>query len=119
MRTAEISIGGKTCLIVMNNRVLSRMEESGLSLEHIGEGKKVTNIMNLLAYMIEAGSRYAAREGLGEYPALTLEELLDLTDTEDYAAIQEAIAACVAGDRTVDSIPPKKAEAAPAQAPGA
>lgn len=119
MRTAQIEIGGLDCLIVMNNRVLSRMEEIGLSMEHIGEGKKITNIMTLLSFMIEAGSRYAAREGFGEYPVIPLEELLDITDTEDYAAIQEAIAACVAGDRTVDSIPPKKAGAAPEEAPTA
>ena len=113
MRTTTIDISGNTCILIMNNRVLTRMEEAGLDLNTIGKDMPVTKIMHMLAFMIEAGSRYAAHEGLGEYPVIPLEDLLDMTGPDDYPFIQDAVTACVAGDRTVDSAPPKKEDATP------
>lgn len=109
MRTATITLDNKEYMLVFNNRVLSRMEQAGIDIANLTDGRQITQILTMLSYMIEAGSRYAKREGLGEYPVLALDDLLDITDQTDYPAIQEAITAVIQGDRTVDAIPPKKA----------
>lgn len=120
IRTSKITLSGNTYLLVMTNRVLSRLEEMGISLEKLGENMPITNTMKLLQLMIDAGARYAAREHLGEYPTITLEDLMDITGPEDYEPIQAAIAGCINAGRTVDAVPAKNAAATPAaQAPSA
>ena len=109
MRTTTIRIDNTEYMLVFNNRVLSRMEQAGIDIAKLSDGRQITQILTMLSFMIEAGSRYAKREGLGEYPILALDDLLDITDQTDYPAIQEAITAVIQGDRTVDAIPPKKA----------
>lgn len=115
MRTTEFNLAGKTCLLVFNNRVLSGMERDGISLQDISADKPVTNAMRLLQMMIESGSRYAAATGAGEYPVLSLDEILDMTGPGDYEAILAAITATLAGERNVDAVPPKNAGGTPAE----
>ena len=64
MRTKEIKIESTTYLLVMNNAVLKGMEDRGISLQDIGGGKPVSNLLAMLALMIKGGSDYAALTGL-------------------------------------------------------
>ena len=111
MRTTTIKIDGTEYMLVFNNRVLTKMESAGIDLNNLADGKLITQTLTILSFMIEAGARYAKREGLGEYPVIAYDDLLDVTDAGDHPALQEAISACIQGDRTVDAVPPKKADA--------
>lgn len=118
MRTGKMEIHGKEYMITMNNRVLAGLEEKGISLEEIGKGKKLTNTLTLIFLMINAGSRLARLEGLGDYPAITMDELMDYTTTEDYERFLSAALPVIQGDRKVDAVPGKNGEAARAEGQG-
>ena len=111
MKTAKIEIGGVEYLALFNNRVLINMENEGIKIEDLQKNKPVTNILKMLAYMIDAGSRYAAASKIGDYPAIDFDTLIDCTDQTDYPRFVEIISACMAGERQVDAIPGKKPDA--------
>lgn len=111
MKTATIEINGTEYLATFNNRVLTSMESEGISMEELQRDKPITKILKLLSFMLDAGRRYAAINNLGVYPAITYDDLLDVTDTADYERFLDIITRCVAGDRQVDAVPGKKAEA--------
>lgn len=114
MRTSFLTIGGKEHMLCMSNRVLVDLESKGKSLEtFLTEGDKtITNICWLVRRMSEAGRAYAKVAGLGDYPAITEDEILDVSGSDDYDAYMEAVIKAAGGDRKVDAEPPKNAEAA-------
>ena len=119
MRTKKIEIAGGKHLLVFNNRVLARMEEKGIKLDALREGEKpVTNVLDLLIMMSEAGARYAKLEGLGDYAPIDREVLLDTTGPDDYSRIQVALSEAMAGTRRVEAAPGKNAESGPEEARG-
>ena len=64
IRTSKITLSGTTYLLVMSNRVLSRLEEMGISLEKLGDTMPITNTMKLLQLMIDAGVERAMRRSV-------------------------------------------------------
>ena len=102
----------------MSNRVLVDLEERGKTLETFlsEDTKTITNICWLLRRMSEAGRAYAALTGLGDYPAITEDEILDASSSEDYEEYMRAIIEAATGERKIDAEPPKNAEAAHAEA---
>lgn len=112
MRTSKIVIGGKEHLLCMSNRVLVELESKGKSLENFltDDGKTITNICWLLRKMSEAGTAYAKIAGLGDYPAITEDEILDVSGSDDYEAYMVAITQAATGERKVDAEPPKNVE---------
>ena len=111
MKTAKIEIGGIVYLTVFNNRVLTNMEDAGIKIEDLQKDKPITNILKMLSFMIDAGSRYAAANKIGNYPAIDFDTLIDCTDQTDYPRFVEIISDCMNGERQVDAIPGKKADA--------
>ena len=112
MRTSFIEINGKKHMLCMSNRVLVDLEDRGASLETFltDTNKTVTNICWLLRRMSEAGRAYAKLAGLGEYPTITEEEILDTSGSDDYEEYMRAIIEAASGERKVDAEPPKNAE---------
>ena len=115
MRTSEININGKTHLLCMSNRVLVDLESRGMNLQAFlsDSNKTVTNICWLLRRMSEAGSAYARLAGLGEYPAISEDEILDTSGTDDFDAYMKAITEAATGERKVEAEPPKNGESGP------
>lgn len=114
MRTSMIKIAGNEHLLCMSNRVLVDLESKGKSLETFltDSNQTITNICWLLRRMSEAGRAYAKLAGLGEYPAITEDEILDSSGSDDYEEYMRAILEAASGERKVDAEPPKNAEAA-------
>ena len=117
MKTAKIEIGGVEYLAIFNNRVLTSMEDAGIKIEDLQKDKPITNILKMLLFMINAGSRYAAATKNGSYPEIDFDNLLDITDQDDYPRFLDTISACMAGERQVDAIPGKKQDAEQDEAP--
>ena len=115
MRTSEITINGKRYLLCMSNRVLVDLEAKGQNLQSFLKdgGKTVTNICWLLRRMSEAGSAYARMAGMGEYPFITEDEILDTSGSDDFAEYMRAIVEAASGERKVDAEPPKNAVSGP------
>ncbi len=120
MRTSYIHINHKLYMLCMSNRVLVDLEERGKNLETFltEDTKTITNICWLLRRMSEAGRAYAKLSGIGDYPAITEDEILDGSSSEDYEEYMRAILEAATGERKVDAEPPKNAEAAHAEAQG-
>lgn len=114
MRTSRIFIGNKMYMLCMSNRVLTDLEAKGQSLQEFlsDEKKTVTNICWLLRRMSEAGRAYAKLANIGDYEAITEDEILDASGSDDYEEYMRAILEAASGERKVDAEPPKNAEAA-------
>ena len=113
MRTSKLSINGKDYILCMSNRVLVDLESRGKNLQSFltEEDKTVTNICWLLRRMSEAGSAYARMAGLGEYPCISEDEILDSSGSDDYQEYMRAITEAASGERHVDAVPPKNVSA--------
>lgn len=120
MRTSIIKINGADHMLCMSNRVLVDLEAKGQSLQaFLSDGNKtITNVCWLLRKMSEAGRAYAALAGLGEYPAITEEEILDSSGSDDYDEYMRAIVEAASGERKVDAEPPKNAASGPDEGRG-
>lgn len=118
MRTSFIKINGQNHILAMSNRVLVDLESRNQNLQTLlsDENKTVTNICWLLRQMSEAGRAYAKLANLGDYPAITEDEILDCSGSDDYEEYMRAIMEAATGERKVDAEPPKNAEAAHAEA---
>ena len=114
MRTSYIKIAGNEHMLCMSNRVLVDLESKGKSLETFltADNQTITNICWLLRRMSEAGRAYAKLSGLGDYPAITEDEILDASGSDDYEEYMRAILEAASGERKVDAEPPKNVEAA-------
>ena len=118
MRTSYIKIGGREHMLCMSNRVLVDLEAKGKSLETFltEDAKTITNICWLLVKMSEAGRAYAKLAGMGDYPAITEDEILDASGSDDYEEYMRAVIEAAGGERKVDAEPPKNAYATHAEA---
>lgn len=123
MRTASIEIGGKAHLLCFSARVVRAVTERYGGMEHIDEAlsteepvKALDEAVWLLAAMMDGGARYAKMSGLETPPPLTADELLDVLDIGDFAALREKIAETVTNGTTrhVEADPGKNAETTPA-----
>ena len=112
MRISHITINGKDHILCMSNRVLVDLEAKGQNLQTFlsDENKTVTHICWLLRRMSEAGRAYAKLANLGEYPAISEDDILDTSGSDDYEEYMRAIAEAASGERKVDAEPPKKDE---------
>ena len=112
MRTSKLKIGDKEYLLCMSNRVLVDLEEKGKSLETFltDDQKTVSNICWLVRRMSEAGRAYAALAGLGDYPAISEEQILDASGSDDYEEYMRAVIEAASGERKIDAEPPKNVE---------
>lgn len=121
MRTSFIKIGGKEYMLCMSNRVLTDLESKGKSIEtFLSEGDKtITNICWLVRRMSEAGCAYAKLAGLGDYPAITEDEILDVSGSDDYDEYMRAIVEAASGERKIDAEPPKNVKGTREEAPSA
>lgn len=112
MRTSTITIGAREYMAVFNNRVLTRLEEKGIKLKELQQSDKpVSNVLELVRYMIESGARYAKMMGEGEWPTITQADLEELTGPEDYNRFVNLISELAQGTRHVDAAPEGNAEA--------
>lgn len=123
MRTASIEIGGKAHLLCFSARVVRAVTERYGGMEHIDEAlstedpvKALDEAVWLLAAMMDGGARYAKMSGMETPPPLTADELLDVLDIGDFAALREKIAETVTNGTTrhVEADPGKNAETTPA-----
>lgn len=123
MRTASIEIGGKVHLLCFSARVVRAVTERYGGMENIDEALSTENPVKaldeavwLLAAMMDGGARYAKMSGLETPPPLTADELLDVLDIGDFAALREKIAETVTNGTTrhVEADPGKNAETTPA-----
>ncbi len=119
MKCAKIEINGTEYIAVFNNRVLTSMENEGISMEELQKDKPLTKILKLLSFMLEAGRRYAAKMDMGIFQTISYDDLLDVTDAGDYQRFLTLVKECTAGDRQVDAEPAKKEEAEQGEAPNA
>ena len=119
MRTSLITINHKIYCLALSNRVLVDIENRGTSLEEFLQesGKTVSNICWLLQRMSEAGRAYMAMNGMTNYTAITEDEILDASGSDDYDEYMNAIIDAAGGERKVDAEAPKNAEATHAEAP--
>lgn len=118
LRYREITIGKNKYLCVLSNRVIARMEEEGIDRGSLATSKtQVRDILRIICMMIESGSRYAAMMSMGEYGTISLEDLQDLTGTEDYSGFIDLFTELAQGRRNVDAEPQGNAPA-DREAPG-
>ena len=123
MRTASIEIGGKAHLLCFSARVVRAVTERYGGMESIDEALSTENPVKaldeavwLLAAMMDGGARYAKMSGMETPPPLTADELLDVLDIGDFAALREKIAETVTNGTTrhVEADSGKNAETTPA-----
>ena len=104
-------------------RVVRSVTERYGGMEHIDEAltaedpvKALDEAVWLLSAMMDGGARYAKVNGIETAPALTADELLDVLDIGDFAALREKIAETVTRGtaRHVEADPGKNAETTPA-----
>ena len=113
MKTAKIEIGGKEYFLTINNRVLKTFEDRGIKLdESIAGEAPVTRIVEIFCILSDAGARYAKKMGLGNYEAISEDDLLDLTGLDDFGNLVDVFTELAVGERTVDAeLPAGKEEA--------
>lgn len=109
MRVRKIEIDGKTYPIVNSNRVLMDLEADGLKIQDImnTETTSMTAMMKLLRAMMEAGARWARRNGKDALEVPALEDLADSIDMGDMERISQMLGDVIEGERNVEAIPPK------------
>lgn len=119
MRTSKVTIDGKEYLTCFSTRVLVVLEEregnADEGLKRIMSGGKTSDAFWLLTQMIDAGDRYAKLEGLDNPGKLTLDELYDRVDVNEYADMFRAVieTAMNGTKATIEVKPSKNANATP------
>lgn len=95
MRTGKIVVNGQEYITCLSTRVLVALEERGgdadKELARIMQGRKLGDLFWLLAQMIDAGDRYAKREGIDNPGSLSLDELIDSVGPDDYEVMTGAM----------------------------
>lgn len=123
MRTATIDICGREYLLCFSARVVRAVTERYGGMEHIDETltaedpvRALDEAVWLLSAMMDGGARYAKVNDIETAPPLTADELLDVLDIGDFAALREKIAETVTNgmSRHVEADPGKNAETTPA-----
>lgn len=107
MRTADVTINGKTHLLCYNLRLIrsaaaryGSVEGMYEALSNADEVKAMDEAVWVLAQMMAAGSRYAAEMGIETAPPLSEAQLLDLCDLTDFFAMKSAIIRTVTAGKT-------------------
>lgn len=110
MRTGKVKINDKEYTLCLSTRVLMGLEERGLSLESVfaDTSHQVTNIFTLLSLMIDAGHRWAVMNGEESAGTITLDEIADSVDIEQYQGIVESITRTISAERNVEATAPKE-----------
>lgn len=120
MRTTSFTIGGEKHLLCFSTRVVRSCVErfgevSGIfdALADESRLRAFDSAIWILARLMDAGDRYAKKNGLENPPPLSEEDLLDLCGMEDLADVNRAIGEAVTGGsaRTVEAKPSKNTEA--------
>lgn len=113
MRTGKFEFYGKTYLLTFSARVSAALEADGIQLEALEKSAApVTTIVKMLAYMIDAGDRYAKMNGIENPGTVPVDQLLDGMDlVELQQKVPRLLADIVAGERNVEAEPPKNADA--------
>ena len=98
MRTGTVSFNGKKHVLCFSVRVVkSCMERYGAmsgiyeALSTDDETKTLDEALWILEQMMKAGSKYAEEHGLENEPPMTVEDMLDQCDLNDFLNIRAAI----------------------------
>lgn len=99
MRTSTIDIFGKKHLMCFSARVIDACTNKYGSFEGLEKAMSVANGSGLkdtlwfMSALLDAGDRYAKRNGIDNPPAPSFDDLLDCYGIDDLATIAEAITA--------------------------
>lgn len=109
MRTGKTKINDKEYHLCLSPRVLMALEERGLSLETMfsDTSHQVTNIFTLLWLMIDAGHRWAVMNGEESTGTITLDEIIDSVDFDEYGRIVDDLAKVLTQERKIEATAPK------------
>jgi len=112
MRTGKFRFYGKEYLLTFSARVNAALEAEGIRLEELEKSNTpVTTVVKLLAYMIDAGDRYAKLNGIENPGTVPFDTLLDGMDLEDIQQIPKLLAEVANGERNVEAEAPKNGNA--------
>lgn len=111
MRTGNIEINGVTYPLCFSASILVALEEQGQDISDVLGADKlaVSNLLKLLASMIEAGIKYQRLTGTCDVEPLTYEDVCLLLGPEDFQRVLKAVTETItAGQkRTVEAVEPK------------
>ena len=119
MRTATISLNGKNHLLCFSARVIRACTErygdvSGLgdALDNPDKGKALDEAVWILAQMMDAGARYSRLNGLDNPEPLSMDDIYDTSDINDFFAFRQKVMDTVTQGRAthVEVAPPKNGE---------
>lgn len=103
MRTATITLDGQKHLLCYSLQVLRDCAEEWGSLEatfdavdSVNEVEALDAALWLIVEMMEAGARYAARNGIPNAQPLSRDDLYELADASDFRALKGAILETIA-----------------------
>lgn len=114
MITREVKILEKTYLMCFSNKVLQEMEQKGISINDLQKsGKPVNEMVDLVVAAINSGAVYAKHTGLEGYETIEKDFLTEVTGIDDLNNLITALTECMIGNRQIDAVPGKNAEAAP------
>lgn len=125
MKYSKLELNGKKHVLAFTCRAAEKIEEKCGDIRNIAKmndgetaGKTLANTMWMLAVLMEAGKRYADKNGIETAEPIGYDELMDDYGLDDIATIKGAIAGAISGGQktTVDAVPPKNASAAEAAA---
>lgn len=98
MKMARMTVDGVSYPLCFSLRVIKQCTDRYGSVEKIGEALDTADSMKaldeaiwLLAAMMAAGERYAKKHDLPAPPALSVDDLYDVSDTNDLAAMKDRI----------------------------
>lgn len=120
MRTGVISIDGKKHLLCYSLRVLRLCTERYGSVGGMGEAlssddelKALDEALWVLSALMVAGSKYANENGIENPAPMSVQQLYDCCDINDFVNIRASIIATLNNGRktTVEVLHPKNAEA--------
>ena len=99
MRTGKITLAGREYLLTFSTRVLRDVMDKYGSVENMYKsfndatgGVMLTTTVWVLSRMMDAGARYAEKNGIYTPEPLTEDDIYDFTDINDFAGLQTAIA---------------------------
>lgn len=110
MKYSIWEFNGEKHILVFSTRVLMRLEETGQSWQDALKMHTATIVIKAMAAMMEAGDRYARREGIENAAPMSEDDLLDMTSAYDIVSMDAAMAEAINAERKVIAVPPKNAD---------
>ena len=104
-RIGRLTIGGVDYPAVINVRVLTALEDRGISMENVltAEGHRWSNFATVITLAINTGLRMT-----GDTRTVTEDEIADAIDLADLTTVTEQLALLLGHHgRTVEAEPPK------------